>query len=115
MEDQYIESMVRVVKSMGAYIVIGKGIALPHSRSTEGAKKIGISFLRLAQPVCFGHPENDPVDLLFGLSSVDNKSHMHALRDLTKVLSDEDKVKKLREMGSSEEVLDFLAREGDGK
>lgn len=114
-EDQYIESMVRVVKSMGAYIVIGKGIALPHSRSTEGAKKIGISFLRLAQPVCFGHPENDPVDLLFGLSSVDNKSHMHALRDLTKVLSDEDKVKKLREMGSSEEVLDFLAREGDGK
>ena len=109
-EDQYIESMVRVVKSMGAYIVIGKGIALPHSRSTEGAMKVGISFLRLATPVSFGHPENDPVDLLFGLSSVDNKSHIHALRDLTKVLSD-GKRWRLR-AASSKEVLALLTSEG---
>jgi len=112
-EDQYIESMVRVVKSMGAYIVIGKGIALPHSRSTEGAMKVGISFLRLATPVSFGHPENDPVDLLFGLSSVDNKSHIHALRDLTKVLSDGKKVEKLRAASSKEEVLALLTSEGE--
>lgn len=110
-EEKYVESMVNVVKTVGAYIVIGKGIALPHSRSTEGAKKIGISFLRLANPVCFGHPENDPVDLVFGLSSIDNKSHMHALRDLTKVLSDEGKVEKLRKVSTCDEVFLLLMNE----
>jgi mannitol operon transcriptional antiterminator len=114
-EDRYIESMVRVVKSMGAYIVIGKGIALPHSRSTEGARKVGISFLRLAEPIAFGHPENDPVDLLFGLASVDNKSHIHALRDLTQVLTDANKVEKLRAASSKEEVLAVLTGEGEEK
>ncbi|MGE5605862.1 MAG: BglG family transcription antiterminator [Bacteroidota bacterium] len=107
-EEKYVESMVDVVKSMGAYIVIGKGIALPHSRSAEGANKIGISFLRLATPVYFGHPENDPVDLLFGLSSIDNKSHIRALKDLTKVLSDEEKVEKLRTAGASDEIFSLL-------
>ena len=98
---------------MGAYIVIGKGIALPpfpeYGRGHEGWDQL----LRLATPVSFGHPENDPVDLLFGLSSVDNKSHIHALRDLTKVLSDGKKVEKLRAASSKEEVLALLTSEGE--
>ncbi len=107
-DEKYVEGMVNVVKSMGAYIVIGKGIALPHSRSAEGAYKIGISFLRLANPVYFGHPENDPVDLVFGLSSIDNKSHILALKDLTKILSDDAKVENLRKAVSSAEILSLL-------
>jgi mannitol operon transcriptional antiterminator len=107
-EEKYVESMVNVVKSMGAYIVIGKGIALPHSRSAEGAHKIGVSFLRLVSPVEFGHPENDPVDLLFGLSSIDTKSHIRALKDLTKILSDDEKVEILRKAETSHEILSIL-------
>lgn len=95
-DDTYVENMVEVVKRMGAYIVIGKGIALPHSRSAEGASKIGICMLRLATPVHFGHLENDPVDLVFGLSSVDNKSHLRALADLSRMLSDDSAVERLR-------------------
>ena len=95
-DDTYVENMVEVVKRMGAYIVIGKGIALPHSRSAEGASKVGICMLRLATPVNFGHPENDPVDLVFGLSSVDNKSHLRALADLSRLLSDDSAVERLR-------------------
>lgn len=53
------------------------------------------------------------MDLLFGLSSVDNKSHIHALRDLTKVLSDGKKVEKLRAASSKEEVLALLTSEGE--
>lgn len=111
-EERYIDSMVSAVKAMGAYIVIGRGIALPHSRSSAGAKKIGISFLRLSEPVEFGHPENDPVDLLFGLSSTDNESHLNVLRDLTRILSNEDKVAQLRTLDSVEEILDLLNNGG---
>lgn len=83
--DEYIESMVSTVKTIGTYIVISKGIALPHSRSGKDAYKVGISILRLKEPVVFGHPENDPVDLLFALSSIDNTSHLTALQDLSQV------------------------------
>ena len=107
-ENKYIDQMVSVVKTMGSYIVIGKGIALPHSRSGDGAHKIGISILRLATPVVFGHPENDPVDLVFGLSSIDNESHLKALSDLAKMLSDDDKVAFLREAKSSQEILSLI-------
>lgn len=108
-DKRYVDNMINVVKSIGAYIVIGKGIALPHSRSAEGVNKIGISFLRLTAPVNFGHPENDPVDLLFGLASIDNKSHIRALKDLTKILSDNEKVKKLRKVKTTDEVFSILA------
>jgi len=107
-EEKYVDQMVSVVKTMGSYIVIGKGIALPHSRSGDGAHKIGISILRLATPVVFGHPENDPVDLVFGLSSIDNESHLRALSDLAKMLSDEDVVAYLRRVESSKEVMEFI-------
>lgn len=107
-QERYINEMVSVVKTMGSYIVIGKGIALPHSRSGDGAHKVGISILRLANPVCFGHPENDPVDLVFGLSSIDNESHLRALSDLAMMLSDEEKVAFLRKAKTTEEVLEMI-------
>ncbi len=107
-DQNYIESMVNTVKTMGSYIVISKGIALPHSRSGEGATKIGICFLRLEKPVVFGHQENDPVDLLFGLSSTDHKSHLGALKDLVNFLTDESKLELLRKGGTVDEIYQYL-------
>jgi len=107
-EERYITSMVDAVKSIGPYIVIGKGIALPHSRSSDGVLKIGISILRLKNPVIFGHPENDPVDLVFALSAIDNSSHLRVLSDLAKMLNSEDNVKKIREAVSSDEIIQLI-------
>ena len=105
---QYIESMVETVRKMGSYIVISEGIALPHSRSGDNAFKVGISLLRLKKPVVFGHPENDPVDLVFGLSSIDSKAHLGALRDFSKILSNTESLKTIRAAKSIEEVYDYL-------
>lgn len=107
-DQAYIEDMVSSAKALGPYIVICKGVALPHSRSGKHVNKIGISFLRLRKPVEFGNDENDPVDMVFALSSVDNKSHIHALRDLAKVLSQEKTLKLLRNAKTPEKVLELL-------
>lgn len=110
-DQAYIEDMVSSAKALGPYIVICKGVALPHSRSGKHVNKIGISFLRLKKPVKFGNDENDPVDMVFALSSVDNKSHIHALRDLAKVLSQEKTLKLLRNAKTPERVLELLAKQ----
>ena len=104
----YIEEMVNTVKKMGAYIVISKGIALPHSRSGEHSHKVGLSLLRLKEPVVFGHPENDPVDLVFGLAAIDNKAHLSALRDFTKILSVPENVETIRIAKTVDDVYNLL-------
>lgn len=107
-DQAYIEDMVSSAKSLGPYIVICKGVALPHSRSGKHVNKIGISFLRLKEPVEFGNDENDPVDMVFALCSVDNKSHIHALRDLSIALSQEKTLKLLRNAKNPKRVLGLL-------
>jgi len=92
----YIESMVDNVKKMGPYIVISKGVALPHAEAGAGVKKLGISFIRLAKPVFFGNPDNDPVDLVFCLAAMDADSHLSALVGLSGLLSDKKKLDVLR-------------------
>jgi transcriptional antiterminator/mannitol/fructose-specific phosphotransferase system IIA component (Ntr-type) len=112
-EERYIDSMVGAVKSIGAYIVIGKGIALPHSRSSDGVKCIGISLLRLSEPVVFGHPENDPVDLVFALSAIDNSSHMVALSDLAKLLNEPENIQLIRNAGCTSEIMNLISTKGN--
>jgi len=107
-ETKYISSMVEAVKTIGPYIVIGKGIALPHSRSSDGVNKIGISILRLTNPVVFGHPDNDPVDLVFALSAIDNSSHLRVLSDLAKMLNSEANVKRIREAKCSDDIMTLI-------
>lgn len=95
-ERRYIECMVDEIKNIGPYIVIGDGIALPHSRIQNGVKKVGMSFIRLKTPVNFGSKDKDPVDLIFAMCSTDKTSHRYALSQLGKILDDDEIVNILR-------------------
>ena len=108
-DQTYIDDMVSSSKAMGGYIVICKGVALPHSRSGRHVKKIGISFLRLKEPIAFGNEEYDPVDMVFALASVDSKSHIHALKDLSLILSQDNNLKLLRSAKKPERILELLS------
>lgn len=100
-EHRYIESMIKTVKEIGPYIVIGPGIAMPHARPEAGAKKIGMSLITLSNPVNFGNKENDPVDIVVCLCAVDHISHIKALSELVGLMGDDEKVKRIR---SAEDV-----------
>lgn len=81
----YIEAMVKVAEELGPYIAIAPGIALPHAASEAGAKRTALSLVKLAVPVNFGNPDNDPVQLVFGLSAVDKQAHIVALQTLAEL------------------------------
>ena len=63
---EYVDAMVQTVKTLGPYIVVAPGLAMPHARSTNGVIKSGISIMTLSRPVTFGNESNDPVRLLIG-------------------------------------------------
>jgi PTS system ascorbate-specific IIA component len=76
----YVEACVASVEKNGPYIVLTKGVALVHAQVDAGVTKEGISLLRLATPVVFGHPTNDPVDLIFAFSTSGGDAHLAMIR-----------------------------------
>ncbi|GJM74103.1 hypothetical protein HMSSN036_63190 [Paenibacillus macerans] len=82
-EGSYVEAMVSAYRNNGPYIVIAPHIALPHAKAENGVREASVSFVRLRRPVVFGHPENDPVELVFALGSSSSSDHIALLRRLT--------------------------------
>lgn len=99
--DQYITSMIDNVHDMGAYIVLAPKTAVPHSRPEDGVKELGISLLHLETAVDFnlGEEQDDDrqVQLIFVLAAVDSVGHLTALKQLSEILEDEEKIDALIE------------------
>jgi len=81
-EPRYLEAIKETKKKLGPYIVIAPGIAISHSKPEDGALNMGMSLVRLKEPIDFGHQTNGPVKLLFTLAATDKKAHLEALKQL---------------------------------
>ncbi|MCL4425340.1 MAG: BglG family transcription antiterminator [Firmicutes bacterium] len=103
--EDYVHRMVAMIEELGPYVVVEKGIAIPHAPPQFGVKSVGLSLIRLKAPVAFGSKVNDPVDLVFALSTTDYRSHLTALRQLNSLLSNNEKLAVLR---SGREKVDIL-------
>lgn len=86
----YADEMIATVEELGPYIVIAPGIALAHSRPSPSVIRTALAWVTLAEPVPFGHPDNDPVSLVVGLAARDENGHINALAALADLLSDDD-------------------------
>ena len=100
--------MIQATKETGPYIVITKHVALPHARPETGAEKIGISIATLKRPVVFGNKENDPVKYIFGLSALDNQTHLTAMSELAELLDHKAFYQVLDNAQKPEEIIDFI-------
>ncbi len=109
-EPAYLDAMVETVHSIGPYIVMEKGIAMPHARPERGAKKIGASIMTLKNPVEFGNEENDPVFLVICFASTDSKSHLRALSDLMVLFEDPESIEQIHQAKEAKEVLAIIER-----
>ncbi|MFD8094420.1 PTS sugar transporter subunit IIA [Streptomyces malaysiensis] len=86
--DEYTREMVANVEENGPYIVIAPGVAFAHSRPSPAVLTTGMSWVRLAEPVEFGHESNDPVTLVVALAAKDSAAHTSAMASLARLLGD---------------------------
>lgn len=107
--EEYIDGAIENVKELGPYIVITKGIALPHATNKVGVNRTAMSLITLKNPVNFGNKNNDPVDTVFMLATTDSTSHLGALQDLSEFLGDEEFLNILRHDTTIEKILAFIA------
>jgi len=84
----YTERMVAVIEEFGAYVVIAPGLALAHARPGPDVLTEGLSVVTLAEPVAFGHPHNDPVNVVLGLAVTTGDEHVQFVAELANVFND---------------------------
>ncbi|MHB8807653.1 MAG: PTS sugar transporter subunit IIA [Anaerolineaceae bacterium] len=107
---EYIDAMIQTAKELGPYIVIAKGIAMPHASCEAGVKRTALSLVKLAHPVEFGNPDNDPVELVIGLAAVDGKTHMNTMRMLAELIIDQERISRVFTAQTKEEILKIIAQ-----
>ena len=103
----YTREMIEHVKRNGYYIVITDGVALPHAGLRE-VKKVGMALIRLANPVSFGHPHHDPVDLIFALCTPSKNVHLEALNQFSVFINNSSLLEKLRQVKDVEKIVDII-------
>lgn len=113
-DGDYTEAMIRSVEEHGPYIVLTPGFALAHARPDESVRRTAMSFVRLAEPVAFGHATNDPVTLVMALAAADSSAHQAALASLAGVLADPDGRRALETATTPDEVLSALGADSGG-
>ncbi|MBB4930196.1 PTS system ascorbate-specific IIA component [Lipingzhangella halophila] len=110
----YIQQMQDTVDEYGPYIVIAPGLALAHARPSSAVLRTGLSWAALAAPVQFGHPRNDPVDLVVGLAATDHDGHSAALSQLARMLACPDTLAQLRSADRAAHVHALITEYEDG-
>lgn len=108
--DDYVDAVIANIKEAGPYVVITKGVALPHATNRVGVNNTAMSCVRLKAPVCFGSEENDPVRFEFMLATVDATSHLKALTSLVGLLRTREFRDVLESATSGDQVISYIRR-----
>lgn len=76
---------------------LGHGVAIPHGRIAGLNEAVGV-FVRLSEPVDFGAPDGQPVDLVFALAVPEHFTHQHLmlLSELAELFGEESFRRRLR-------------------
>ncbi len=104
--ENYKNEMIEVINSYGSYMILEKGVAIPHAKIEEETSKTGFAIIKLKNPVVF--PDGEAVDILFPFSSKDGKEHLELLIDITEMLSNFGFAKFLRDVKSKDNILKFI-------
>lgn len=110
----YVQSMIDSVNKLGPYIVIAPGLALGHARPSKAVKQSCIAIASLDQPVKFGNKDNDPVDLVIILASINDNDHLDLMKKIVSFLNQSKNLKWLRSAKQSE-VQKIANAINDGK
>lgn len=114
-EERYIDAMINKVKDYGPFIHIGQGIALPHARPEDGVHHLGMSLLKVEQPVLLLDEEKHAIHLFICLAAIDNETHLKALASLTKILSNKEKLNELTQAKTKQEIVNIILKGEDEK
>lgn len=109
-EEGYINAMIETVEKNGPYFVISKGFAVPHADTERGAKKVGMSLIRLKNPLVFLDDKPGKIEFVCCLSAIDAEHHTRALFDLINMLEEKTFKEAIRKAKTSVELAEMIKK-----
>lgn len=103
----YVENIIKNIKELGPYIILLPGVAMPHARPDENVIESSLSLLKINKGVSFSEDTED-VKLMFVLAAKDRNSHIDIIEQLTELLGDDEKIEKLMNAETVEEVENLI-------
>lgn len=97
-ENRYVEEMIRSVQVNGAYFVYSPGVALIHAGPLDGVNSFGLTLMRLAPPVGFGHKLHDPVKYVICMAVKEKDHRLQPIMKLMDILSEPISIAELDQM-----------------
>lgn len=108
--EEYVRAMIQNIEAFGPYVIIGPGIAIPHARPEQGVYQVGMSLLKLEQPTYFLDKEEHKIQLIICLAATDATSHLKALAQLTRLLSNPSALRVLQTANRKEDILSLIEK-----
>jgi len=106
----YLQGMVENIQKNGPYIVFAPGVAIAHASTHLGVMETTATILRLRDPICFGHPTNDPVKFIVALALKDLASSVGLLSSIMNIFCDNGAIRILTEAKDHKDILDILKK-----
>lgn len=103
----YINTMIDLVKENGPYIVFSPGFVIAHAGPEDGAEKLGVSVIRLVKPIDFG-VEDVKVKFVICMSIPNEMNHVFLLFQIYKCMCNKDIFRYLSQAQTKEEFLQIL-------
>lgn len=97
--ENYEKAILECMKEYGPYFVLAEDFALIHARPEDGVLEKQLAITLLRKPVIF-EGSDFPVRVLIALGASDPNSHLDAMKVLSSIFMDENKVREL--VGSTE-------------
>jgi len=108
-EPRYYDAIVGMTGQLGPWYLLAPGLAMPHARPEEGVLQTAFALVTLAEPVVFGDPDNDPIDILITLAATDAKTmNEQSIVEVVTLLDDEQRVERIRAARTREELLEIF-------
>ena len=109
--EEYIETVIESVKLFGPYVVVAKGIAIPHCLGSMGVNQNAITIITLKNPVNFGNPKNDPVYYVLLFANTDFDSHIEALSAVSELLQKTKFFEVMKNAKEPQDIIDYINKE----
>lgn len=106
--DDYPSEVVQIVTDKGPYMVVAPQVAIVHGRPSQQTVQSAMSLV-ISQTALISGSKNDPVRIVFAISSNSNEKHLEMLQTLSAFLLLPQSCLKLQNCSTVSEVRQILS------
>ncbi|CEG32142.1 BglG family transcription antiterminator [Peribacillus simplex] len=104
----YVEAMIEQYQNDSTYIMLAKNIAIPHSRPENDVYQVGMSFLKLNEPVEF--EGGNFVKLICVIAAVDKEQHIRPILQLRRMAESQKDIQKIKDAETKKEIFSVIEK-----